>query len=53
MLANKEREVFCVSMEGGGLAHACSKPGFPVLYCLWSLLKLMPIESVTPYHYQF
>ena len=24
MLANKEREVFCVSMEGGGLAHLCS-----------------------------
>ena len=24
MLANEEREVFCVSMEGGGLAHLCS-----------------------------
>ena len=26
----------------------CSTPGFPVLYHLWSLLKLMSIESVMP-----
>ena len=24
----------------------CSTPGFPVLCCLWSLLKLMSVESV-------
>ena len=26
----------------------CSTPGFPVHHHLWSLLKLMPIESVMP-----
>ena len=26
----------------------CSKPGFPVLHCLWSLLKLMSIDSEMP-----
>ena len=26
----------------------CSKPGFPVFYCLWSLFKLMSIESEMP-----
>ena len=26
----------------------CSTPGFPVLHCLWELLKLMSIESVIP-----
>ena len=29
----------------------CSMPGFPVLHHLWSLLKLMSIESVMPSNY--
>ena len=37
----KSCPTFCKSMN-------CSTPGFPVLHCLQSLLKLMYIESVMP-----
>ena len=29
----------------------CSMPGFPVLHCPWSLLKLMPVESIMPFNH--
>ena len=34
----------CESMD-------CSTPGFPIHHQLWSLLKLMPIESVMPFNH--
>ena len=40
-LVAKSCATFCKSMN-------CSTPGFPVLHCLQSLLKLMYIESVMP-----